>query len=232
MNKKRDFFKHFLDSKQAWEHIQGPVYNRVIWDAAGQTITEMIDRTAPPAPGTQALDVGSGPGYATMYAARKFPESAIVGVDYSPAQVEWARRELEKDPLPNCRFEQGNAMDLHFDDGTFDMVLSIASIKHWPDPVQGLREIHRVLRPGGVAHVGEAARDCDSHDFDVFARAFTKQWWVNRSFVRWFLRTTVFGQSLTGQEAARMARDAGFSDVEVENLPGKPFFRIILTKDS
>lgn len=226
--KNENIFKKFLDSQAAWEYIQGPVYNRVIWDAAGETIREIIDNTPLEKPDTKALDVGSGPGYATIYAAQKYPGASIIGVDYSPAQVKWARRALAKKPLANCSFEAGNAMDLPFDDNTFDIVISIASIKHWPDPVRGLREIARVLKPGCKAYVGEADRGCDPRDLDAFARAFTKKLWVNKTFVRWFLKSTVFGKSYTGDEAAEFAREAGFQNVTAEKISNRPFFRMIL----
>jgi len=225
-----NIFKQFLDSRAAWGYIQGPVYNRVIWDAAGETIREMVDRTPFAKPDSKALDVGSGPGYATVYAARKHSAATIIGVDYSPEQVKWACRILARDPLPNCSFEIGDAMNLRFDDNTFDLVISIASIKHWPDPVRGLREISRVLKPGCAAHIGEADRDCGPRDFDIFASAFTNRWWVNKPLVRWFLKSTVFGQSYSCAEAERMAREAGFADVLAEKIPDRPFFRMVLTK--
>ena len=230
--KNENIFKKFLDSRSAWEYIQGPVYNRVIWDAAGDTIREIIDNTPLEKPNTKGLDVGSGPGYATIYAAQKYPGVSVIGVDYSPAQVKWARRALAKTPLPNCSFQVGDAMDLPFDDNTFDVVVSIASIKHWPDPVRGLREIARVLKPGCKAYIGEADRGCDPGDLDAFARAFTKKWWVNKTFVRWFLKSTVFGKSYTIEQAAAFAREAGFQNVTAEKIPNRPFFRMILSKSS
>lgn len=228
--KNGNIFKRFLDSRAAWGLIQGPVYNRIIWDAAGDTMREIIDATPMPRPDARALDVGSGPGYATIYAARKYPEGTIIGVDYSPEQVKWARRMLARERLANCSFEVGDAMDLPFDDTSFDIVISIASIKHWPDPVRGLREIYRVLKPGCAAYIGEADRDCNQRHFEEFARAFTKSWWVNKPFVRWFLRSTVFGQSMTADEAGSMAREAGFQDVRVEKIPGRPFLRMEMMK--
>lgn len=225
-----NIFKKFLDSRAAWEYIQGPVYNRVIWDAAGETVREIIDNTPLPKPDAKALDVGSGPGYATIYAAGKYPGASITGVDYSPAQVKWARRMLARRPHPNCSFQVGDAMALPFDDDTFDIVISIASIKHWPDPALGLREIARVLKPGCKAYIGEADRACDPRDFDTFARAFTQKWWVNKTLVRWFLKSTVFGQSYTAEQAAQFAREAGFQNITAEKIPNRPFFRMVLTK--
>jgi ubiquinone/menaquinone biosynthesis C-methylase UbiE len=227
--KSENIFKIFLDSQLSWSFIQGPVYNRLIWNAAGDTIEEMLDRTPAPKAGAKVLDIGSGPGYATALAARKHPDAVFIGVDYSEPQVNWAKKHLAKSGAANCSFQVGDAMDLPFEDNSFDQVMSIASIKHWPDAVRGLKEISRVLKPGCSAHIGEADRECDPKAFDRFARAFTSSWWVNKSLVRWFLKTTVFGQSYSCAEVEEMARKAGFAEILVEKIADRPFLRAFLT---
>ena len=228
MDNRGDIFKRILDSRLSWDVFQGRIYNRLIWNAAGPIIEDVIDRTKPPRPDARVLDVGSGPGLATIRAARKYPSATIIGVDYSPEQVRAARRNLRKNPVPNCSFILGNAMELPFEDNSFDMVISIASIKHWPDGVRGLREISRVLKPGSEAHIGEADRECNSLDLDRFISNFAAPWWVNKRLVGWYLRSTVFGKSYNCAEAERMAVEAGFAAVKVEKIPGAPAFRMTL----
>ncbi|MEW6200933.1 MAG: class I SAM-dependent methyltransferase [bacterium] len=229
MNNPGDIFKRIMNSRLAWDVFQGRIYNRLIWNAAGTIIEDVIDRTKPPRPDARVLDVGSGPGFAAIRAARKYPAATIIGVDYSLVQVLAARRNLKKNPAPNCSFRLGNAMDLPFEDNTFDMVISIASIKHWQDSVRGLREISRVLKPGCEAHIGEADRECSPRDLDRFISDFTAPWWVNKRIVGWYLRSTVFGRSYNCAEAERMAAQAGFATVKVEKIHGAPAFRMTLT---
>ncbi|MBU2488028.1 MAG: class I SAM-dependent methyltransferase [Proteobacteria bacterium] len=95
------------------------------------------------------LDVGTGPGWLLGHLAREAPGLELVGLDVSPAMVKQAGKNLGG----QARMELGNAEDLPFEDGFFDVVVSTGSMHHWKDPVKGLDEIHRVLAPGGRALV-------------------------------------------------------------------------------
>jgi ubiquinone/menaquinone biosynthesis C-methylase UbiE len=76
------------------------------------------------------------------------------------------------------RFQVADVARLPFPDGSFDAVFSSGSIKHWPDPVAGLRELHRVLAPGGRAYVAEMNRT--AAPASVAAQAARTRSWVMR----------------------------------------------------
>lgn len=216
--------KRLMDSRAAW-NLMAPFYNRMVWNAVEDVVGEMLGSSEIP-DNARVLDVGAGPGYATRLAAERHPASTFIGVDYSPVQVRLARKYMAARPLPNCSFEPGDAMELPFEDDSFDYVISVASIKHWPDGVRGLKEISRVLKPGCGAHIGEADRECDRRDFEEFARVFMSPWWVNRAFLGPILKDAVFGQSYSRAELERMAREAGFERVCAEKVIGKPFISL------
>jgi SAM-dependent methyltransferase len=110
-----------------------------------------VARLAPP--GGRVLDVGCGPGRLAIPLARHGLD--VTGLDLDPAMIERARinagRALGDDRRPS--FVVGDAASLAFPDGSFDLVVSTMSMHHWEDPIAGLREIARVLRPGGRALV-------------------------------------------------------------------------------
>jgi SAM-dependent methyltransferase len=96
------------------------------------------------APGMQVLDVCSGPG---MLAAGVLLRGAeAMGLDFSAEAVELARR-----LVPNGRFQQGDAQALPFAEASFDAVLCGYGLMHLPQPALAMREMLRVLRPGGRA---------------------------------------------------------------------------------
>ena len=222
------FLKRFCDSKWAWDRIQGPIYNRLIYGAASELYERLASEIQPPE-NTRVLDVGSGPGFWTVELARAHPSVSIVGIDYSSTQVRTAERLRARSNVLNCGFIQADAMALPFDDASFDIVVSAASLKHWPDGERGLAEIRRVLVSDGVAFVGEADRNGPDEEVLRFAKKFTA-WYVWDPFMRWYTRRVVFGQSYTQEEATSIAAAAGFADVSVQKPDGWPFFMMTLQK--
>jgi demethylmenaquinone methyltransferase / 2-methoxy-6-polyprenyl-1,4-benzoquinol methylase len=96
-------------------------------------------------PGDRALDVATGTGdLAIELSGRVGPEGEVVGSDFSEGMLELARRKA-----PELRFEHGNALALPYDDDTFDAATVGFGARNFSDLPQGLREMARVVRPGG-----------------------------------------------------------------------------------
>lgn len=96
------------------------------------------------------LDVGTGPGLLVIEIARRAPRLEVVGVDPSPDMLAAARLTVAAAGLTGrVRFERGEAAALPFADGSFDLAVSTLSLHHWERVPDALRELHRVLRPGG-----------------------------------------------------------------------------------
>jgi ubiquinone/menaquinone biosynthesis C-methylase UbiE len=107
----------------------------------------------------RGLDVGCGPGQFTILIAERLPGAEMWGIDLAPTMIELARRHAAASSAgARMHFEVADVAHLPFADGQFDAVLSSGSIKHWPDQLGALREIHRVLTPGGRAFIGEMNR--------------------------------------------------------------------------
>ncbi|MFB6153532.1 MAG: methyltransferase domain-containing protein [Halodesulfurarchaeum sp.] len=92
----------------------------------------------------EVLDVGCGTGFGTKGLVAK--ADSVFGLDQSPHQLAGARDKLEG---ASVSFSLGDAENLPFENDAFDAAWSSGSIEYWPNPVQGLREMHRVTRPGG-----------------------------------------------------------------------------------
>jgi demethylmenaquinone methyltransferase/2-methoxy-6-polyprenyl-1,4-benzoquinol methylase len=100
------------------------------------------------APGDRALDVATGTGDLAFELARRVgPTGEVVGSDFSEGMLEHARRKGAG--TPNVRFEQANALALPYADGEFAAATVGFGARNFSDLAQGLREMARVVRPGG-----------------------------------------------------------------------------------
>lgn len=99
----------------------------------------------------KGLALGSGVGWETLALAEKFPETTLIGVDYDSDQVERARRNLAGRPSLATRvsFHQGDATALPFPAESFDFAYELNVLHHIRDYPAAIREVHRVLQPGG-----------------------------------------------------------------------------------
>lgn len=99
---------------------------------------------APPA-GARWLDIGCGTGAFSELILRRCAPGAVVGIDPSPAQIDYARK-----LLPDATFQVADSMDLPFGENEFDIAASALVIHFIPDRARAFAEMRRVLRPGGL----------------------------------------------------------------------------------
>ncbi len=100
-------------------------------------------------PGERALDVCCGTGDLSLELARRVgPGGSVVGSDFSERMLELARRK-PAGPGPAPSFEWADALDLPYEDGSFDVVTVGFGVRNLADLDRGVAEMTRVLRPGG-----------------------------------------------------------------------------------
>lgn len=116
----------------------------------------LIDELADPSPGERALDIGCGTGTHTIWLAEK--GLVVTGLDESRAMLDVAAAKTEGTDL-SVEWVLGDACALPFDEGGFDVVISVASVEFVDQPAAMLREAMRVLRVGGRLVLGLLARD-------------------------------------------------------------------------
>jgi ubiquinone/menaquinone biosynthesis C-methylase UbiE len=108
-------------------------------------------------PGMALLDCGCGPGAITFGLAAVVAPGEVVGIDLESERIAQAQSSAAQAAVTNVRFEVSDVYTLPFPDDSFDAVFSHAVFMHLRDPMAALREMYRVLKPGGVIGI----RDCD-----------------------------------------------------------------------
>src|SRR5579872_4571837 len=110
--------------------------------------------------GARVLEVAPGPGYLAIEIART--GRAVTGLDISHTFVEIATGNAAKSGL-DVDFRQSDVAAMPFQDGSFDLVVCQAAFKNFSRPATALREMYRVLRPGGTAVIDDMSHDA-SHE--------------------------------------------------------------------
>ena len=141
---------------------------------------------------SRVLDVGCGPGVLTHVLVDRFGTDAVAAIDPSAPFVDAARSRL-----PGVEIKVASAEDLPYAEDSFDAALAQLVVHFMTDPVQGLREMARVTRPGGVvaacvwdhaggrgplSHFWSAVRALDDHATDESAMAGAQAGSLRRLF--------------------------------------------------
>ena len=158
--------------------------------------------------GMRLLDAGCGPGTVTAGLARAVAPGAVIGIDLSDDVLALARDHAAEQGLSNLSFAAGDIYALNYDGDSFDVVYANQLLQHLTDPARALREMRRVLRPGGLL----AVRDADyatmqpSPKFPEFER------W-NELYHDVAYRNGA--EPDAGRELPRWVREAGFTEYEL-----------------
>ncbi|MEV5972472.1 methyltransferase domain-containing protein [Streptomyces sp. NPDC051921] len=156
--------------------------------------------------GLDVLDVGCGPGTITADLAARVAPGRVTAVDTAEDVLVQARAAAAEQGVDNVEFAVADVHALDFPDDSFDVVHAHQVLQHVGDPVQALREMRRVCRPGGVV----AARDSDYGAFTWFpAQPGLERW---QDLYRRVARSNG-GEPDAGRRLLSWAHEAGFTDV-------------------
>jgi SAM-dependent methyltransferase len=132
-----------------------PVLRSHVWRTANNSAAYLLPYLVP---GMALLDAGCGPGTITVDLAALVSPGEVVAVDSEPDVLRHAEVHAVLSGYGDrITFAVGDAHALEYPDDTFDVVHAHEVLQHVDDPVQALREMKRVCKPGGIV----AARDCD-----------------------------------------------------------------------
>ncbi|MFF0265136.1 class I SAM-dependent methyltransferase [Kribbella sp. NPDC004536] len=158
-------------------------------------------------PGMSLLDVGAGPGTITADLARLVAPGRTTALEANAAALDITRKAFENTDA-DVEFVVGDVHALDLPDDTFDVVHAHQVLQHVADPVQALREMRRVCKPGGVV----AVRDSDYHGFVWYPELPELTEWMDL-YQR--MARANRGEPDAGRRLLSWAQAAGFEQADV-----------------
>lgn len=170
-------------------------------EAAAFLIPELL-------PGMRLLDVGCGPGSITLGLAERLAPGEVIGLDLSQETLDAARRDAAARGQENVRYQEGSVYEIPFGEASFDVAYAHQVFQHLRERELALREMLRVVRPGGLV----AVRDVDWGTVAYWPR----NRWIDR-FVEIHLRTWYRngGEPQMGRQLRALFNAAGVAELQI-----------------
>ncbi|KAM0749401.1 putative ubiE/COQ5 methyltransferase [Meredithblackwellia eburnea MCA 4105] len=160
------------------------------------------------------LDVGCGPGTISVDLAKLVPQGKVTGLEYAAEVLVTASKNAEEKGVKNIEWVTGDVHKLTYPDNTFDVVYAHQVLQHVTDPVQALREMYRVVKPGGIV----AVRDSDFAAFLWYPSPLPGM----DNWLQLYLKVAKNngGEPLAGRHLHAWARQVGFSPDKMKRTAG------------
>jgi ubiquinone/menaquinone biosynthesis C-methylase UbiE len=192
------------------------VYERELVPAVFGPWAPILIELAHPKPDDRVIDIACGTGIvARIAAARVGRGGAVVGVDLNPGMLNVARSLKTTEGAASVQWREASADRLPFPDGSFDIAYCQLGLQFFADRPAALREMRRVLSPGGALGLMVWCGIQESPGFDAFAEILER----NVSPAAATIMRAPFGLS-DANELSRLVAAAGFRDITIQQRVG------------
>ncbi len=206
-------------------------YNKAAKMAIGTYYSQVADEIVSGLKSGKALDLGAGPGYLDIEIVKRAPHIRIDGIDLTAELIGIARENsLEAGVADRLHFKVMNAVELKFEDNSYDMVFSTGMLHSLRKPdtiIKVLKECYRVLRPDGEVWIYDPSKVCSGIDKKAWRASLTSR----EKFLYWlFAFWALFDRPhyYTGAEVVQIIAATDFNAYQIEDNNGE--IRIKLKK--
>ncbi len=155
------------------------------------------------------LEVAPGPGFLSIEFA-KVGNYTVSALEISKTFIEIAQANA-KEAGVNIDFRHGNASEMPFAENIFDFIICVAAFKNFTEPVEAIREMYRVLKPGGKACIMDLRRDISFEDVDKHIKNELHISGFNAFITKIVFKTTLLKNAYTKSEIEKMVSQTSFT---------------------
>jgi len=131
---------------------------------AQKNLIEYCISKIPNLEGKDVLDIGCGNGVVAIHIAEKYPVNLIVGVDLNAHNIQIANKQKRKKNIVNLKFLKDDAQNLaQLESNSIDVIINIESAFHYPNKDMFLKEVYRILKPGGEFIIADILTTADGN---------------------------------------------------------------------
>ncbi|MGO9020564.1 MAG: methyltransferase domain-containing protein [Syntrophobacteraceae bacterium] len=158
--------------------------------------------------GSRVLEAGCGVGSQTLMLARNSKGAEIIAIDVSEASLAEARKKMDSEGITNVTFEQADIFKLPFEPASFDHVFVCFVLEHLANPVDALKCLKNIIKPGGTITVIEG----DHGSVYFYPESDDARRAINSQIA---LQARAGGNALIGRELYPLLTKAGFTNCRV-----------------
>jgi ubiquinone/menaquinone biosynthesis C-methylase UbiE len=194
--------------------MEGPIakwYTRIrSKDPQRDQLVRQVSEIVPT--GGVILEVAPGPGYLAIELA-KLGKYQVVGLDISKSFVQIAQSRAKGAGVA-VDFRHGNASNMPFEADLFDFIVCVAAFKNFTEPVRAIREMHRVLKPGGKALINDLRGDASPEDIRTLVKSLELNP-INTFMTKWTFKHILLKNAYTKTGMQQLIAQTDFAKYEI-----------------
>ncbi|SFS42488.1 class I SAM-dependent methyltransferase [Marininema halotolerans] len=177
----------------------------LFWDKEGKHYIEYGLKD-----GMSVIELGSGPGYLLEKLLVTFPHIHVTGLEIDPILFNYANANVASHEADRCQMVEGSIMDTKLNEGSFDFAITRLVLEHLPDPIGAIKEVFRILKPGGKAVFID-------NDFEMHIMTHPHIFELRALYDAYCeSRYAEGGNPKIGRELPRLLKQGGFSKIDFE----------------
>jgi ubiquinone/menaquinone biosynthesis C-methylase UbiE len=163
--------------------------------------------------GGNVLEVAPGPGYLAIELARS-NNFKVTALEISRTFIKIAQDNAKQEKV-NVEFRHGNASEMPFEDNTFDFIICVAAFKNFSQPVEAIREMHRVLKPNGKACIVDLRRDVPLEKIEKHIKDDLHLSGVNAVFTKFVFESFLLKNAYSKAEIEGLVSQTKFAQAKI-----------------